>query len=40
MTVGNESVDSVRRMNGLQRKESSAYGTVNQIGNSSLRVKL
>uniref|UniRef100_A0A8C2U3F4 Glycine receptor alpha 2 n=1 Tax=Coturnix japonica TaxID=93934 RepID=A0A8C2U3F4_COTJA len=37
MTVGNESVDSVRRMNGLQRKESSAYGTVNQIGNSSLR---
>ncbi|XP_029854705.1 glycine receptor subunit alpha-2 isoform X5 [Harpia harpyja] len=37
MTVGNESVESVRRMNGLRSKESSAYGTVNQIGNSSLR---
>lgn len=40
MTVANESVESVRRMNGLRSKESSAYGTVNQIGNSSLRVKL
>ena len=39
MTVGNESVESVRRVNGLRSKESSAYGTVNQIGNSSLRVK-
>ncbi|KAM4789397.1 glycine receptor subunit alpha-2 isoform 5-T5 [Cyanocitta cristata] len=37
MTVGNESVESMRRMNGLRSKESSAYGTVNQIGNSSLR---
>ncbi|XP_032907120.1 glycine receptor subunit alpha-2 isoform X2 [Catharus ustulatus] len=37
VTVGNESVESVRRMNGLRSKESSAYGTVNQIGNSSLR---
>ncbi|XP_075284865.1 glycine receptor subunit alpha-2 isoform X1 [Opisthocomus hoazin] len=37
MTVGNESVESVRRLNGLRSKESSAYGTVNQIGNSSLR---
>lgn len=40
VAVGNESVESVRRMNGLRSKESSAYGTVNQIGNSSLRVKL
>ncbi|XP_050187888.1 glycine receptor subunit alpha-2 isoform X5 [Myiozetetes cayanensis] len=38
VTVGNESVESVRRMNGLRSKESSAYGTVNQIGNSSLRM--
>ncbi|XP_053912548.1 glycine receptor subunit alpha-2 isoform X5 [Cuculus canorus] len=38
MTVGNESIESVRRMNGLRSKESSAYGTVNQIGNSSLRM--
>ncbi|XP_063039266.1 glycine receptor subunit alpha-2 isoform X5 [Melospiza melodia melodia] len=37
VAVGNESVESVRRMNGLRSKESSAYGTVNQIGNSSLR---
>ncbi|XP_032535491.1 glycine receptor subunit alpha-2 isoform X5 [Chiroxiphia lanceolata] len=37
VTVGNESVESMRRMNGLRSKESSAYGTVNQIGNSSLR---
>ncbi|XP_025891103.1 glycine receptor subunit alpha-2 isoform X5 [Nothoprocta perdicaria] len=37
VTVGNESVESVRRMNGLRSKESSAHGTVNQIGNSSLR---
>ncbi|XP_040438634.1 glycine receptor subunit alpha-2 isoform X5 [Falco naumanni] len=37
ITVGNENVKSVRRMNGLRSKESSAYGTVNQIGNSSLR---
>ncbi|XP_071668932.1 glycine receptor subunit alpha-2 isoform X4 [Patagioenas fasciata] len=37
MTVGNQSVESVRRMNGLRSKESSPYGTVNQIGNSSSR---
>ncbi|XP_039570485.1 glycine receptor subunit alpha-2 isoform X5 [Passer montanus] len=37
VAVGNASVESVRRMNGLRSKESSAYGTVNQIGNSSLR---
>ncbi|XP_054127550.1 glycine receptor subunit alpha-2 isoform X5 [Melozone crissalis] len=37
VAVGNESVESVRRMNGLRSKESSSYGTVNQIGNSSLR---
>ncbi|XP_037234166.1 glycine receptor subunit alpha-2 isoform X5 [Falco rusticolus] len=37
ITVGNENIKSVRRMNGLRSKESSAYGTVNQIGNSSLR---
>ncbi|XP_077637741.1 glycine receptor subunit alpha-2 isoform X7 [Lonchura striata] len=37
VAVGNESVESVRRMNGLRSKASSAYGTVNQIGNSSLR---
>ncbi|XP_068036127.1 glycine receptor subunit alpha-2 isoform X5 [Anomalospiza imberbis] len=37
VAVGNESVESMRRMNGLRSKESSAYGTVNQIGNSSLR---
>nr|XP_014125893.1 glycine receptor subunit alpha-2 isoform X5 [Zonotrichia albicollis] len=37
VAVGSESVESVRRMNGLRSKESSAYGTVNQIGNSSLR---
>ncbi|XP_021154500.1 glycine receptor subunit alpha-2 isoform X6 [Columba livia] len=37
MTVGNQSVESVRRMNGLRSKESSPCGTVNQIGNSSSR---
>lgn len=40
VAVGNESAESVRRMNGLRSKASSAYGTVTQIGNSSLRVKL
>lgn len=38
--VGNESAESVRRANGVRSKASPAYGTVNQIGNSSLRVKL
>ncbi|XP_056344374.1 glycine receptor subunit alpha-2 isoform X5 [Oenanthe melanoleuca] len=37
VAVGNESVEPVRRVNGLRSKESPAYGTVNQIGNSSLR---
>ncbi|KAM4797347.1 glycine receptor subunit alpha-2 isoform 4-T4 [Rhinophrynus dorsalis] len=35
--VGNESVESVRRMNGLRSTDSSAYGTLNQIYNPSLR---
>ncbi|KAJ7319598.1 hypothetical protein JRQ81_019109 [Phrynocephalus forsythii] len=37
VTVGNESVESVRRANGLRIKESSAYGPGNQICNPSLR---
>ncbi|XP_077199308.1 glycine receptor subunit alpha-2 isoform X2 [Paroedura picta] len=37
VTVGNESVESVRRVNGLRIKESSTYGTVNQICNPSIR---
>ncbi|XP_053167461.1 glycine receptor subunit alpha-2 isoform X6 [Hemicordylus capensis] len=37
VTVGNESVKSVRRMNGLRIKESSTYGTMNQMCNPSLR---
>ncbi|XP_077336345.1 glycine receptor subunit alpha-2 isoform X6 [Lithobates pipiens] len=35
--VGNESTESVRRMNGLRSTDSSAYGTLNQIYNPSLR---
>ncbi|KAM8975541.1 glycine receptor subunit alpha-2 isoform 1-T1 [Pelodytes ibericus] len=35
--VGNESVDSVRRMNGLRSTDSSAYGTLNQIYNPNIR---
>ncbi|XP_072287571.1 glycine receptor subunit alpha-2 isoform X3 [Pyxicephalus adspersus] len=35
--VENESVESVRRMNGLRSTDSSAYGTLNQIYNPSLR---
>ncbi|XP_075053096.1 glycine receptor subunit alpha-2 isoform X1 [Mixophyes fleayi] len=35
--VGNESVESVHRINGLQSTDSSAYGTLNQIYNPSLR---
>ncbi|XP_048349752.1 glycine receptor subunit alpha-2 isoform X6 [Sphaerodactylus townsendi] len=37
VTVGNESVESVRRVNGLRIKESSTYGTVNQICNPGFR---
>ncbi|XP_041437562.1 glycine receptor subunit alpha-2 isoform X5 [Xenopus laevis] len=35
--IGNESVESMRRMNGLRSTDSSAYGTLNQIYNPSLR---
>ncbi|KAM4702186.1 glycine receptor subunit alpha-2 isoform 3-T3 [Discoglossus pictus] len=35
--VGNESVESVRRLNGLQSTDPSAYGTLNHIYNPSLR---
>ncbi|XP_058886027.1 glycine receptor subunit alpha-2 isoform X8 [Acipenser ruthenus] len=37
LVIGNESVESVRCMNGLQSKASSTYGTLNQTNSTSSR---